>query len=836
MIIKGIHAKNFMQYEELKIENIPRKGIIGIFGDNESGKSTIGAAISFALFGATTKASKGEKDKIISWNGAKSCSVEMLFEIDGHDYSIYRKIRRKGSPEVRLMDVKSNKVLSASARETDAKISQILGFGFKEFRYSTYVAQKELSLILDKKQDRKGVIDRMLGILDLEEARKNSGRKKKERSEKEPDVKRLFEAKAKEKEDLESKAERHAELMNEINKLNEELRSREEEFARIKTDFDNLTAYQKLNDEIKSNEKVKDEKRKSIENIKSELEEIAETEKKIAQLEARLKQTEFVGLEVDYKSKKETEKLFGRFKKDLEKIKDVHSSLKQHVNSEKATFEEQLKGIVRDIQRAESDFNKIASIPVNETEINELESMKKEAEANLKCNIIITVVLCVSAAILSLLVHPVAIILSLPLLFFIYRAISAYKRINAIKSEMENRRQEIADLKFKKSHADETKTELESSKSKKRDLEKDLGEKSRLYEILDSLRFDAFQEVSKSLDSLDAVRYPVLKELKELLSSVATRYPNLMLIDEPVDAFEEKLKSEIEELNEKLMNKRAITDEIKVLKKNIQSKEKLEERKTKLAGEIKEIEDKINELKKKLPSIDYSDEKLNQAEKRKDELDEAIRRIEGNIKDCQGQLKSIEPELKKLPRVKEELLELQKSIRELEQKIRIYGELESVFKETSGNIRKRLGPQIEAYFSWILPRITNNRYKKVRIDSDFNIQAFSEEKHDYVDLGVLSGGTSDQLLISLRLAFARALTPASGQYANSTQFLFLDEPLSSFDPNRRSSFLEFLRSLETSFQQIFVISHLSGLENYVDNHIKIKSDLEAGSKVGYTWE
>lgn len=834
MIIKGIHAKNFMQYEELNIENIPRKGIIGIFGDNESGKSTIGEAISFALFGATTRASKGEKDKVISWNGAKSCSVEMLFEINGHDYSIYRKIKRKGSPEVRLKGIKRNKALSVTARETDAKISQILGFGFKEFRYSTYVAQKELSLIQDKKQDRKGVIDKMLGILDLEEARKNAGRIKRELSEKEPDVKRLIAEKAKEKEDLESKAERHAELTNEVNKLSEELKRRKKDFARIKSDFDHLTRYQKLNDEIKSDERVKEEKRKSIETIKSNLEEIAENEKKIVQLEDKLKQDEFVGLEEDYTSKKETEKLLGRFKKDLEKIRDMHSSLKQHVNSEKTSFEEQLKGIVRDIQRAESDLGKIASIPVNETEINELERRKKDAEVNLKRNIIIVVVLCVSSLILLLLVHPVAWILTLPVLFFIYRAFSAYKRINAVNSEMENKRQEISDLKFKKRRTEEIKTELESLKTEKQNLERSLGEKSKLYDILDSLKFTSFQEVSKSSKSLDVKKYPALKELKELLSNVATKYPNLMLIDEPIDVFEEELKREIEELNEKLMNKRAIIDKIKALKESIQSKGKLEDRKSKLFEEIKEIEDKIIELKKKLPSIDYSDEKLKQAEIRKDELNEEIRRIEGNIKNLRGQLESIEPDLKKLPKVKEELLELQKSNDELEQRISIYRELESVFKETSGNIRKRLGPQIEAYFSWILPKITNNRYKKVRIDSDFNIQAFSEEKHDYVDLGVLSGGTSDQLLISLRLAFAKALTPSSGQY--STQFLFLDEPLSSFDPNRRSSFLEFLRSLETSFQQIFVISHLSGLENYMDNHIKIKSYLEAGSKVSYTWE
>ena len=834
MIIKEIRAKNFMQYEELNIENIPQKGIIGIFGDNESGKSTIGEEIPFALFGVTTRAPKGEKDKIISWNGAKSCSVELLFEIECHEYSIYRKIKRTGSPEVKLRDVNQNKILSVSARETDAKISQILGFGFKEFRYSTYVAQKELSLIQAKKQDRKDVIDKMLGILDLEEARKNSGRTKRELKENEPNVKRLLEEKAKEKDELELKAERQAALTNEVNKLSEELRRTKEEFTGIKMGFDTLTKYKNRNDEIKSDEKVKDEKRKNIENVKSNLEEIAENEKEIVQLEEKLKQDEFEGIDEDYKSKKETEKLLGRFKRDLEIIKTSYFSLKQSVNSDIASLDEQLKGEVRDIQRAESDYREIAAIPVNETEINELECRKKDAEGNLKSGIIITVVLCASTMVLSLFVHPVAMILTLVVLLFIYRAFSTYKRINAVKAEMENKRQEIHDLKFKKGRLQEIEAELESSENTKQNLERTSGEVSKLYDILDSMRFNTSQEVSKSSNSLDVKKYPTLKELKELLSDIVRQYSDLMLIDEPVDVFEEKLKRELEELNEKLMNKGNIINRIDVLKKNIQSKEKLEERKSKLLGEITEIDEKTIELKKKLPNIEYSDEKFKHAEKRKDELDEAIREIEGDIKDYRGQSKSIASDLKKLPKVKEELLELQEELKKLNRKAQIYRELESAFKETSGNIRKRLGPQIEAYFSWILPKITNNRYKKVIIDSDFNIQAFSEEKHDYVDLGVLSGGTSDQLLISLRLAFAKALAPSSGQY--STQFLFLDEPLSSFDPNRRASFLEFLRSLETSFQQIFVISHLEGLENYVDNHIKIKSDLEAGSKVSYTWE
>ncbi len=94
----------------------------------------------------------------------------------------------------------------------------------------------------------------------------------------------------------------------------------------------------------------------------------------------------------------------------------------------------------------------------------------------------------------------------------------------------------------------------------------------------------------------------------------------------------------------------------------------------------------------------------------------------------------------------------------------------------------------------------------------------------------LSGGTEDQLLLSLRLAFAKALTPEGAQF-----FLFLDEPISSFDEQRRTSFLDFLKLLETNFQQIFLISHLTGLEDFVDNFIRIEDTTGGMPQISYSW-
>jgi len=145
-------------------------------------------------------------------------------------------------------------------------------------------------------------------------------------------------------------------------------------------------------------------------------------------------------------------------------------------------------------------------------------------------------------------------------------------------------------------------------------------------------------------------------------------------------------------------------------------------------------------------------------------------------------------------------------------------ELENLFLSTGLDIKKRLIPQIESYFAWIMPRLTRGRYHQVRLSDDFDISVYSDEKGDYVSLDTLSGGTMDQLLIALRLAFARAAT--SGSYYPN-QFLFLDEPISAFDESRRELFFDLLETLKEGFQQIFLISHLPHLEEFVDCYMHV---------------
>ena len=53
MIINSVSAQNVLKYKSLDLHDLPAQGIIAVSGLNESGKSSIGETVCFALFGRT---------------------------------------------------------------------------------------------------------------------------------------------------------------------------------------------------------------------------------------------------------------------------------------------------------------------------------------------------------------------------------------------------------------------------------------------------------------------------------------------------------------------------------------------------------------------------------------------------------------------------------------------------------------------------------------------------------------------------------------------------------------------------------------------------------------
>src|SRR5687768_12048428 len=80
MLIRSLRAENFMRFSRLDVREFPPSGIIGIEGPNESGKTTLGEVLLFALFGKTRLSSAGPAATLIRW-GSDSMHVEVEFTI-----------------------------------------------------------------------------------------------------------------------------------------------------------------------------------------------------------------------------------------------------------------------------------------------------------------------------------------------------------------------------------------------------------------------------------------------------------------------------------------------------------------------------------------------------------------------------------------------------------------------------------------------------------------------------------------------------------------------------------------------------------------------------------
>ncbi|PID45983.1 MAG: hypothetical protein CSB47_06670 [Proteobacteria bacterium] len=152
MLIQSLQAQNFRKYQQLDLSDLPQQGIITVSGLNESGKSSIGEAICFALFGRTFNLSGEALSKLIRWD-SESASVSLTISDDNDQpYTIQRSIDQHGNSDARLYSAKSDKalgdneeVLAEGIEHTDAMIQKLLGYSFNTFTDSFYLVARDLS-------------------------------------------------------------------------------------------------------------------------------------------------------------------------------------------------------------------------------------------------------------------------------------------------------------------------------------------------------------------------------------------------------------------------------------------------------------------------------------------------------------------------------------------------------------------------------------------------------------------------------------------------------------------------------------------------------------------
>ncbi len=145
MIIRSLSASNILKYARLELADLPERGLIGISGPNESGKSSIGEAVCFALFGRTFSLGEEDVAKVIRW-GESQCSAQLQFQLaDGKQYEVARFLDSDGNHGARLSLVGDQEPIARGVSGVRDALFRLIGFEFDEFIESFYLAQREIT-------------------------------------------------------------------------------------------------------------------------------------------------------------------------------------------------------------------------------------------------------------------------------------------------------------------------------------------------------------------------------------------------------------------------------------------------------------------------------------------------------------------------------------------------------------------------------------------------------------------------------------------------------------------------------------------------------------------
>lgn len=141
MIITGLLAENFRKYENLHLQDLPEKGLIAIKGSNEAGKSSIGDAICFAIFGRTNQLSGERVGELVRW-GQEEARVTLSLVHRGKKYDLSRAADSSGQQTVSLLRVDDGEILADTPDEVSAVLKELLGYGYPAFIKTFYRSQQ----------------------------------------------------------------------------------------------------------------------------------------------------------------------------------------------------------------------------------------------------------------------------------------------------------------------------------------------------------------------------------------------------------------------------------------------------------------------------------------------------------------------------------------------------------------------------------------------------------------------------------------------------------------------------------------------------------------------
>lgn len=172
--IKSMEFSNTFAYGKDNFINFDKmNGLVGIFGPNRCGKSSIPGTIMYSLFNTTDRGSIKNKDIVNTRKG--HCNVKTKIQVDSKTYQVERETTKTSNKKNEINATTKLKLTNLSdedhfdeseeqRRETEKVLRKLIGQS-EDFLYTAFASQGEINTFVNEKTTaRKSVLTKFLNL------------------------------------------------------------------------------------------------------------------------------------------------------------------------------------------------------------------------------------------------------------------------------------------------------------------------------------------------------------------------------------------------------------------------------------------------------------------------------------------------------------------------------------------------------------------------------------------------------------------------------------------------------------------------------------------------
>jgi exonuclease SbcC len=807
MILDRLELTNFKRFRHAEIDF--QDGITGILGNNGTGKSSLVSAIFFALYGVKATGIAG--DYIVSsFAGPKEkCEVVLDFRIGGDTYKIIRTFRKGKTVSHDAEFYRNKQLVAKEVSPVEAEVIRTLGMGPVDFRNTIYAAQKDLLTLLENTPGkRKDWFLRALGIDYLN-----------------TESQKIL------KEEADAKSGELAGLEGGLAAMTG--RQSEEEFAQLQasiTTFQAAIAEHTKARDTKKNERAElDRKQKVLAEKKVAYNRLLQQQQAIVK-ERDADQAQAKKLEASITLIAEEQAEYERLKPVLGSQETVRQNL-ERLRKKKETFLAlnaelgfAMKQIADLTARAQAQQAKLGTLDGDEkkkavllTQIRAGLGAGDIAEDRLEGAVS-------------------------------YRLADINKQTGALAARLERYREErekiAADQKTIRDAGADGVCPLCRQKLGEHFGSIDAEFAKTLYELEGKAIADLSRQekLAKEKATIEAFR-PLLDAVRTLDANIKQKP---VCEQELATLAEQQKKKEDEEhrIRNSLAGLAFSDDDFKTCEKENAELQKIQIRFIELGKKIGQgitVQQHLTELTAKIAGRTTELGKLASEIKaaafdpaEAAELDALIVRTDAVIRNeelaiagAEKDLRFTEEKIAEYQRAEAQIVQLQKQAAELKDEIELLKLTRTLIAEYVVYLMQVVRSRLEGEVSRIISEITGGRYEQVLLDEDFNL-LIRDIDNDY-PIDRFSGGEQDDIAVALRIALSRYL--AELHQVHESTFLIFDEIFGSQDEERRNNLLTALRTQESRFPQILLISHIAEMQGEFANTLVIEPGTDEASRV-----